>query len=85
MQIVESIDGQQVFDACVVGLERCEDQSPCPQHDLYKPIRQRLKDYLATTTLADLAASLKAKVAWIQMQQAAQQDSSDPFDKKSSL
>jgi DNA-binding IscR family transcriptional regulator len=36
----------------------------CPQHDLYKPIRQRWKDYLGTTTLADLAASLKAKQAY---------------------
>jgi Rrf2 family protein len=67
MQIVEAIDGPQVFDRCVVGLEKCNDDMPCPQHDLYKPIRQRLKDYLLTTTLADMAASLKAKVAWRQM------------------
>jgi len=37
---------------------------PCAQHDLYKPIRQRIKDYLRTTTAADLAASLKSKQAW---------------------
>jgi DNA-binding IscR family transcriptional regulator len=48
----------------VVGLERCNDQMPCPQHDLYKPIRQRLKDYLNTTTVADMASSLKAKQSW---------------------
>jgi Rrf2 family transcriptional regulator, iron-sulfur cluster assembly transcription factor len=52
------------MDACIVGLERCHDQMPCPQHDLYKPIRQRLKAYMQTTTLADLAASLHAKLAW---------------------
>lgn len=63
MSIVEAIDGAQTFDECVVGLEKCNDQMPCPQHDLYKPIRQRLKDYLTTTTLADLAASLKSKTA----------------------
>lgn len=67
MHIVEAIDGPQVFDRCVVGLEQCNDTMPCPQHDLYKPIRQRLKDYLITTTLADLAASLKAKHAWRQV------------------
>jgi Rrf2 family transcriptional regulator, iron-sulfur cluster assembly transcription factor len=67
IQIVEAIDGPQTLDQCVVGLERCNDQMPCPQHDLYKPIRQRLKDYLTTTTLADLAASLKAKQSWRQM------------------
>jgi Rrf2 family iron-sulfur cluster assembly transcriptional regulator len=64
MQIVEAVEGPQSFDRCVVGLDRCNDQMPCPQHDLYKPIRQRLKDYLNTTTLADLAASLRSKPAW---------------------
>ena len=64
MDIVEAIEGPQLLDACVVGLERCNDHMPCAQHDLYKPIRQRLKDYLRTTTLADMAASLRSKQAW---------------------
>lgn len=64
MQIVEAAEGPQAYDRCVVGLERCNDQMPCAQHDLYKPIRQRIKDYLVTTTAADLAASLRAKQAW---------------------
>jgi len=66
ISIVEAIDGPQIFDRCVVGLEKCNDYMPCPQHDLYKPIRQRLKDYMVTTSLADLAASLKAKQVWRQ-------------------
>jgi Rrf2 family protein len=66
MQIVEAIEGPQMMDRCVVGLEKCHDSMPCPQHDLYKPIRQRLKDYMNTTTLADLASSLKAKYAYRQ-------------------
>lgn len=64
MDILEAIEGPQLIDACVVGLERCNDQMPCAQHDLYKPIRQRLKDYLQTTTLADMAALLRSKQAW---------------------
>jgi Rrf2 family transcriptional regulator, iron-sulfur cluster assembly transcription factor len=64
MNIVEAMEGPQRLDQCVVGLEKCNDHMPCPQHDLYKPIRQRLKDYLNTTTLADLAASLKTKQSW---------------------
>jgi Rrf2 family protein len=64
IDIVEAIEGPQLLDACVVGLEKCNDTMPCAQHDLYKPIRQRLKDYLRTTTLADLAASLRSKQAW---------------------
>jgi Rrf2 family protein len=65
MQIVEAIDGPQMMDRGVVGLEKC-DHMACPQYDFYKPIRQRLKDYLNTTTLADLGASLKAKYAYRQ-------------------
>ena len=58
------MEGPQMLDQCVVGLEKCTDSMPCPQHDLYKPIRQRLKDYMNTTTLADLAATLKSKPSW---------------------
>src|SRR4051812_40300841 len=64
IDIIEAIEGPQLLDACVVGLEKCNDQMPCAQHDLYKPIRQRLKDYLRTTTLADLASSLRSKQSW---------------------
>jgi Rrf2 family protein len=60
-QIMEAIDGPHGTDQCVVGLARCNDQMPCPQHDLFKPIRQRLKAYLMTTTLADTAPSLREK------------------------
>jgi Rrf2 family transcriptional regulator, iron-sulfur cluster assembly transcription factor len=61
LDIVSALEGDGAADRCVVGLSQCNDHVPCPQHDLYKPIRQRLKDYFATTTLADLAASLRAK------------------------
>jgi Rrf2 family transcriptional regulator, iron-sulfur cluster assembly transcription factor len=70
MEIVEAVEGTGAFDGCVVGMEACNDHMPCPQHDLYKPIRQRLKAYVQTTTLADLAASLKAKQAWHRLRDA---------------
>ena len=63
MDIVQALEGPGAFDRCVVGLQQCDDSMPCPQHDLYKPIRQRLNDYLKTTTVADLVASLRAKQA----------------------
>jgi len=61
LNIIEAVDGANQTDSCVVGLSRCDDTMPCPQHDLFKPIRQRLKAYLITTTLADTATSLKEK------------------------
>jgi len=66
MDIVNSLETHDHTDQCVVGLTECNDHMACPQHDLYKPIRQRLKDYLSTTTLADLASSLRSKPSWQQ-------------------
>jgi Rrf2 family protein len=61
LDIIEAVDGSSPVEGCVVGLARCNDTTPCPQHELFKPIRQRLRTYLSNTTLAETAASLKAK------------------------
>jgi Rrf2 family protein len=66
MHILEAMEGPQRLDGCVLGLTACNDAMPCGQHDFYKPIRQKLKDYLNHTTLADMASSLKTKQAWVQ-------------------
>jgi Rrf2 family protein len=63
LNVIEVVDGGHQIDGCVVGMARCNDHMPCPQHDLFKPIRQRLRAYLSTTTLADTGASLKEKKA----------------------
>ena len=61
IDIVTAIDGPELLDRCAVGLERCNDAQPCPQHESYKPVRQRIRQYLTDTTLAELANSLLIK------------------------
>jgi Rrf2 family protein len=68
MDVVAALEGPGSMDRCVVGMDGCDERTACPLHDLFRPIRQRLKDYLATTTLADLGASLRANPAWQQQQ-----------------
>ncbi len=63
--IVAIIDGTEPLDRCVVGLAKCDDQQPCPQHDHWSPVRAQLKEFLAKTTLADMAKSLDAKLQTI--------------------
>jgi Rrf2 family protein len=63
--IVEVIDGVEQFDACVVGMHRCDDLQPCPQHDHWKPLRSELKNYLMQTSLEEMAASLSRKLELI--------------------
>lgn len=61
MDILVALEGSQHFGGCVLGLSRCNDAMPCPQHELYKPIRHRLRDYLTKTTVSDLGRALAEK------------------------
>jgi len=59
--IREAIDGVDDLEACAVGLEACSDEMPCPLHDTWKPIRQRIRRYLSGTTLEQMARAMAAK------------------------
>lgn len=60
--IVEVIDGVEQFDQCVVGMTRCNDEQPCPQHDQWKTIRTQIKKFLTTTTLERMSKTLEKKL-----------------------
>jgi len=59
--IVVAVDGVEALDRCAVGLGRCSDRVPCPLHDSWKPVRERVRSYLKQTTVAAMAAALAAK------------------------
>ncbi len=63
--IVNLVDGADQLDQCVVGMAKCDDRQPCPQHDQWKAIRSTLKDYLRKTTLEQMAATLRRKLELI--------------------
>jgi Rrf2 family protein len=60
--IVEAVDGVKQYTQCVVGLAKCDDKQPCPQHDQFKPIRQRILNYLSQTTLSQMTEALTEKL-----------------------
>jgi len=62
LEIVTVIDGVEQLDQCVVGMAKCDDKEPCPQHDNWKAIRSTLKDYLHKTTLEQMAGALQRKL-----------------------
>lgn len=59
--IYNAIDGTTYLDGCAVGLARCSDETPCPLHERWKPVRERIRTYLQTTTLADMAEATRKK------------------------
>jgi Rrf2 family protein len=55
-EIVQAIDGPPPEkEQCVIGLNLCSDETPCPLHDQWKPIRGKIRHMLASEPLDDLA------------------------------
>ena len=63
--IVAVVDGAEQFDECVVGMAKCNDQQPCPQHDQFMAIRNHIKQYLEKTTLKQMGDTLDRKLQLI--------------------
>ena len=61
MHVVDALDGSDHFERCAAGLAECDDKTPCPLHDSFKPMRQTVIRYLTRTTLEDLADELERK------------------------
>lgn len=61
LDIVEIVDGLESYQQCVVGLTKCDDRQPCPQHESFKPVRQRIINYLTDTTVRQMADALLRK------------------------
>ncbi len=55
LDIVTAVDGPHWLQGCLLGLLQCSDDHPCPIHDQWQPIRDRLYLLFAKTTLKQLA------------------------------
>ncbi len=60
-EVVESVEGKDIMRLCVLGLDKCDAQQPCPMHDQWTLFRDRLKDRIHSASMADLGSNLKAK------------------------
>ena len=62
LDIVAAVDGIDHLDACVVGIARCDDNQPCPEHEGWKQLRCDVKNYLQMTTVASMSHALQTKL-----------------------
>ncbi len=54
LEIVDAIDGLDIFHQCGIGFKTCDDENPCPIHTDYKAIRNRVQTLFQTKTLEAL-------------------------------
>lgn len=58
-EIVEAIDGSHLFTGCGLGLKQCSETQPCPIHNQFKEIRDKLNIMMESTDIGTLASQLK--------------------------
>ncbi|GAB4177551.1 MAG: Rrf2 family transcriptional regulator [Calditrichia bacterium] len=52
--IVEALETLEDFTRCLLGFPNCSDENPCPVHEFWGPIRQKLSDEFLKLSLKDI-------------------------------
>lgn len=59
MQILVLIEGVGFTEDCVLGLKVCSEETACPMHNKWKPIKEKIAALLREQTLEKLAQAVK--------------------------
>lgn len=60
IEVIDAIDGLDVFNKCGIGFKKCSDKNPCPIHHDYKKVRNRIQKLFETKTLQELAEDVES-------------------------
>ncbi len=61
-EIIEAIDGFGTLrNRCVLGLDECRDDQPCPMHNVWKKFREPFLGQVQDITLANMASTITQK------------------------
>ena len=63
--IIKIFEGENYFDDCILGFPGCDDKTPCPVHNDWKPAKQMLKNLMMENTVADWGESINTKLDYI--------------------
>ena len=64
-EVVSAIDGDQLFNGCGLGLKVCSEKNPCPIHDEFKIIRNKLKALLENTRVSEFTEDLEKGLLYL--------------------
>ncbi|WP_312820246.1 RrF2 family transcriptional regulator [Kaistella carnis] len=63
--VVQLIDGDDIFTNCGLGLQKCSSENPCPVHDDFKEVRNGLIAMVQKYSFYDLAQKTESGLAWL--------------------
>ncbi len=58
-RVIEVIDGNQRIESCILGIDECNAQHPCPLHEYVATARTALLNTLRSMTIGELAVNLR--------------------------
>lgn len=65
INIVEAIDGKEVFKQCGLGLSKCSSTHPCPIHNDYKEVRDLFEKLCSDKKINDLCEPVNNGLAYL--------------------
>lgn len=60
MRVLLLMEGPAFSESCLLGLKRCSDETACPMHQRWIPIKQDIIELLKLQTLASLSDAVLA-------------------------
>lgn len=60
MQILLLTEGPAFTQSCLLGLKKCSDETACPLHFRWLPVKKKIIDLLQETTLDKLAKAVES-------------------------
>lgn len=65
INVINAIDGKEVFEECGLGLSKCSAIRPCPLHNDYKLIRDQFKAMCQQKRVSDLCETVNDGLAYL--------------------
>jgi len=65
INIVETIEGKEIFKECGLGLSKCSALHPCPIHDEYKVARDLIENLFQEKKVKDLCDPVTNGLAYL--------------------
>ena len=60
MEIIEQTEGPNFTKNCLLGLKRCSEETACPLHAQWLPVKDKVIGLLKQTTLTELARAVES-------------------------
>ena len=58
-EIIKVIDGEKRIHACILEIEVCDIENPCPMHDIVYPSKARFLDYMKSETIGNFSKQIE--------------------------